>query len=91
MKIKSIAPFILAFVTFGCGMFSGDRVIYSSPEAGAMRTCATLADIVTPGVSAAAVLDLATGVSGALLGKNPADALGTCSDMLRTVTETIGG
>ncbi len=91
MKTTVIAPFTLAFVLSACSMFSGDRVIYSSPEAGAMRACATLADIVTPGVSAAAVLDLAAGINGALLGENPADALGTCSDMLRTVTETTGG
>jgi len=81
-----------ALILAGCsGPISslvGSRVtIYSTPEAGAMRACAALADVATPGISPLAIVELARGAMSAsnALGDTPADAMEKCAKMLRAV------
>ena len=90
MKLISI---IVALTLAGCGgpigsLVAGNVTIYSTPEAGAMRACAALADVATPGISPLAIVELAKGAMSAsnALGNTPADAMEKCAEMLRAVT-----
>ena len=90
MKLLKLIPFIALAALAGCTglpMLTGGVTIYTSPEAGAMRACAALTDVVTPGVSPLAMLELVKGAMGAgtVLGDSPAEALENCSGMIRAL------
>ena len=85
-----LLPFIALAALAGCAglsMLPGGVTIYTSPEAGAMRACADLTDVVTPGVSPLAMVELARGAMGAgtVLGDSPAEALENCAGMIRAL------
>ena len=67
----------------------GKTSINSSPAANAMRTCAALSDVVTPGISPQAVTQLARGIlEGPLaLGNTPASALRNCAKIIDTIND----
>ena len=67
----------------------GSTKIQSSPAANAMRTCAALSDVVTPGISPLAVAQLARGILGAplALGNTPQGALRNCARIIDTIND----
>ncbi len=82
----------LAIALAGCEtipLIGGGTKIQSSPAASAMRTCAALSDVVTPGISPLAAAELARGVLGAplALGNTPAGALRNCAKIIDTIND----
>lgn len=67
----------------------GKTSMQSSPAANAMRTCAALSDVVTPGISPAAVATLAAGILGAplALGNTPQGALRNCANIIDIIND----
>ncbi len=67
----------------------GATKVRSSPAANAMRTCAALSDVVTPGLSPLAAAELARGILGAplALGNTPAGALRNCAKIIDTIND----
>ncbi len=85
----------LALIVAGCngspvslGLL-GSTQITSSPAANAMRTCAALSDVVTPGISPLAAAQLARGALGAplALGNTPQGALRNCAKIIDTIND----
>ncbi len=64
----------------------GTTVVYSSPQAGAMRGCADGIDVFTPGISPQAIPGLLRG-SAATLGDTPEEAMKNCLTMLRAIPD----
>ena len=67
----------------------GSTTIQSSPAANAMRTCAALSDVVTPGISPLAAAQLVRGALGApmALGNTPQGALRNCAKIIDTIND----
>lgn len=84
---------IMALALSGCGgLIGGDVQINTSPQADAMRTCAALVDILTPGVSPLAALTIAKGalIGGTALGVDPGEAMLECAGIYDGLTP-LGG
>ena len=85
-----LVPVLL--VLAGCGSLSGliggNVQFNTSPQADAMRTCAALVDILTPGVSPLAALTIAKGalIGGGALGVDPGEAMLECAGIYDGLT-----
>ena len=93
MKLRGWITISAALVLAGCtsiplGPF-GAAKIQSSPAANAMRTCAALSDVVTPGISPAAVATLTRGILGKplALGNTPQGALRNCANIIDIIND----
>jgi len=63
-------------------------VFASNPLASAMRQCATLADVLTPGVSPEAVIGLARGVANPMaLGNTAQGAMRNCAGLMDAIAD----
>ncbi len=80
-------PIFAVLLLAGCSALPGvlgGVEIRTSNEADAMRACAALADVMTPGVSPQAVIELTRGAIGSsALGADPAAGLERCAKMIR--------
>jgi len=74
----------------GCnGLPLGTATIHSNPVANAMRTCAALTDVVTPGISPMAAYEITKNALGDVLalGNTPAAALRNCAQMIDSIED----
>jgi len=84
-------PIILCAAIFaltGCISLPVDSVtIHSSSAANAMRLCAALTDVVTPGISPMAAIEITENALGdvLVLGITPARALRNCARMIDSI------
>ncbi len=67
----------------------GTATIHSNPAANAMRTCAALTDVLTPGVSPAAVVEIARNALGDVLalGNTPSGAMRNCAKLIDSIQD----
>ena len=88
LMLGALALALASCSTIPLGPF-GAAKIQSSPAANAMRTCAALSDVVTPGISPLAVAQLVRGALGAplALGNTPQGALRNCAKIIDTIND----
>jgi len=88
--MKTVFLCAVAFALAGCsGLPLGTATIHSNPAANAMRTCAALTDVVTPGISPMAAMEITKNALGDVLalGNTPASALRNCARMIDSIEE----
>ncbi len=88
--MKRIILCMAVLALSGCeGTSYGGMTIHSNPAANAMRTCAMMADLLTPGVSPAAAAEVGRSAlrESLALGASPAGAMRRCARMLDSIND----
>ncbi len=89
MKTIILCASVLALAGCGGALSPLGGAIHSSPTANALRTCAMMADLLTPGVSPAAAAEVGRNAlrESLALGATPAGAMRRCAGMLDSIDD----